>query len=291
MQPVAVIGALGQLGSELCRQLGDRAVPLDLPELDITDADSVHRALAVVRPESIINCAAYTAVDLAEQQADTCHAINAAAVRHLAAAAEVLGCTLMHISTDYIFGGNTSRSTPYVETDNPSPQGVYAQAKYEGELFARQWASHFIVRTCGLYGISARGSNFVETMLRLGAERPMLRVVDDQHCTPTYTAHLARALLFLLSAPAPYGTYNVVNAGSTTWYRFAGEIFRLAGMDVQLQPITSAQYAAPAPRPCYSVLDTSKYAALAGPPLPPWQEALAEYLARRRAASTAASHP
>ena len=278
MQTIAVTGALGQLGSELCRQLGDAALPLDLPEFDILDAASVQHLMARRRPAAIFNCAAYTAVDQAEQDEDTCHAINAQGVAHLAIAARTVECPLLQISTDYVFDGVPDRDTPLCEDDTPVADGVYAQSKLLGEEAARRSEKHFVVRTCGLYGISAQGNNFVETMLRLGRERSQLRIVSDQHCTPTYTTDLARALLFLLRASAPFGTYHVVNAGSTTWYDFAREIFRQAHIEIDVQPITTAQYGAAAPRPSYSVLDTSKYEALGGPRLPPWPEALAEYL-------------
>jgi dTDP-4-dehydrorhamnose reductase len=191
-----------------------------------------------------------------------------------------LDCPLVQISTDYVFGGDAARRTPYRESDEPSPLGVYGWSKLEGERRAAGWAKHVIVRTCGLYGPAAprSGGNFVATMLRLGRQRGRLRVVADQCCTPTYVPHLAGAIRFLLGVGAP-GLYHVVNAGATTWHDFAAEIFRQAGLAVSLEPITAAQYGAPAPRPAYSVLDTGKYHALPGaPPMPAWQKALAEYL-------------
>jgi dTDP-4-dehydrorhamnose reductase len=277
---ITVTGAEGQLGREFCRQLGASALPLDLPEFDMTDRDQVQRTMRVLRPDAIINCAAYTQVDRAEREAEVCHQINADAVQYLVQAAITLDCPLVQISTDYVFGADAARHSPYVETDPPGPLGVYAQSKLAGEQYARGTAKHLIVRTCGLYGDSPRGNNFVETMLRLGAERDRLHVVDDQHCTPSYVVHVSRAVLFLLGTGA-YGTYHIVNAGSTSWYEFAREIFRLAKMDVVLERITSEQFVAPAPRPRYSVLDTRKYQSLGGPALPPWREAVAEYLAAR----------
>ena len=277
---IVVTGAEGQLGSELCRQLGPRALGLDVPALDLTDEKDLRTAIADLRPDAVIHTAAYTKVDKAEEEADLCWAINARAVLHLAEVCRELDCPLVQISTDYVFGGDAARRTPYRESDEPGPQGVYARSKLEGERRAAEWAKHLIVRTCGLYGPAAPRSagNFVATMLRLGRQRGQLRVVADQHCTPTYVPHLARAILFLLSTGA-FGLYHVVSAGATTWYDFAAEILRQAGLAVRLEPIGTAEYGAPAPRPAYSVLDTGKYHALPGtPPMPTWQEALAEYL-------------
>jgi dTDP-4-dehydrorhamnose reductase len=277
---IAVTGAGGQLGSDLCRQLGPCALGLDVPALDLTDDKSIRAAILDLRPDALINTAAYTKVDKAEEEADLCWAINGRGVGYLAAVCRELDCPLVQISTDYVFGGDTARRTPYRESDEPCPQGVYARSKLEGEHRAAGWAKHLIVRTCGLYGPAAPRSagNFVATMLRLGRQRGQLRVVADQHCTPTYVPHLAQAIRFLLDSGA-LGLYHVVNAGATTWYDFAAEIFRQAGLAVSLEPISTAQYGAPAPRPGYSVLDTGKYHALPGaPPMPGWQEALAEYL-------------
>lgn len=277
---IAVTGAQGQLGMELCRQIGAEAVGLDLPEFDLTDRTRVLDMLQAIRPTAVINTAAYTRVDRAEEDAELCRAVNATGVAHLAEACRQLDCVLVEISTDYVFGRDVARSTPYRETDPPDPLGVYGQTKLEGEQQAAGWQRHFVVRTCGLYGqLGPRTpGNFVATMLRLGRERDRLRIVRDQHCTPSYVPHVARAVRFLLGT-TQYGLYHVVNTGETTWYDFAAEIFRLAGLAVHLEPITTAEYGAPAPRPIYSLLDTTKYHALpGGPAMPSWQAALAEYL-------------
>ena len=277
---IAVTGSGGQLGSELCRQLGSRALGLDLPALDLTDGRSVHATMRNLRPGALINAAAYTKVDQAEDEPDLCRAINARGVLYLAGFCRRFDCPLVQISSDYVFCGDSARRTPYREYDPPDPRGIYARSKWEGELYAARWARHLIVRTCGLYGPAAPRSagNFVATMLRLGRQGKQLRVVADQHCTPTYVPHLARAICFLLDSGA-YGLYHVVNGGVTTWHDFAAEIFRQAALPVSLEPITTAQYGALAPRPAYSVLATGKYHALPGaPPMPTWQEALAEYL-------------
>jgi dTDP-4-dehydrorhamnose reductase len=283
MMDFVVTGCEGQLGSELCRLFGGECTGLDLPGFDLTDREGVLRTIAELRPRAAINTAAYTQVDRAEDEAERCRAVNVRGVAHLVEACRRFDCVLVQLSTDYVFGGPPTRREPYRETDEPNPQGVYAQTKLEGERHAARWERHFIVRTCGLYGrLGPRSAgNFVETMLRLAARGGRLRVVADQRCTPSYVPHVARAIRFLLQTEA-YGLYHVVNTGATTWHDFAAEIFRQSGLDVELEPITTSDYGARAPRPAQSVLDTAKYHALAGaPPMPGWQEALAEYLAER----------
>lgn len=277
---VAITGAQGQLGSELLRQLGPEAVGLDLPEFDLTDRTRLLDTLQSLRPGAVINTAAYTQVDKAEDDVAVCRAVNATGVAHLAEACRRLDCPLVQISTDYVFGRDLTRSTPYRETDAPGPLGVYGQTKLEGEQHAAAWPKHYIVRTCGLYGqLGPRTpGNFVTTMLRLGRERDHLRIVNDQHCTPSYVPHVARAIRFLLGT-GQYGLYHLVNTGQTTWYALAAELFRLAGLPVHLEPITTAQYGARAPRPTYSVLDIAKYHTLPGCPImPPWKDALVEFV-------------
>jgi len=279
VKPIAITGAAGQLGSELSRQLGSRAVGLDRSSLDITDADAVEYVLGKIGPAAVINAASYTKVDQAESEPEICRRVNRDGVVHLADVCRQLACPLVHVSTDFVFGADRNRRTPYVESDEPGPQGVYATTKLEGELAAATWEKHYVVRTCGLYGHpgpDTKTGNFVRTMLRLGSERQTLRIVDDQWCTPSFVPHVARALIFLVDCDQ-YGTYHVVNSGQTTWCRFAREIFRLTDMPVTVEAITTEQFGAPADRPRYSVLDTSKYRALGGPPLPSWQEALGEF--------------
>lgn len=278
-----VTGAYGQLGGELCRQLGADAIPLDIDTLDLTDGPAVVEKMLALNPGAIINCAAYTQVDKAETEPEKCRAVNATAVEHLARACGLLDCPLVQISTDYLFGAVVATPRPWREDDPPSPQGVYARTKLEGEQIAARHPKHLIVRTCGLYArpSDTKAVNFVRTMLRLGSTRPELRIVADQCCTPTYVPHLARAIAFLVGAAGgratPWGIYHATNTGQTTWHEFAAEIFRQAGMQVAIQPITTAEYGAPAARPSYSVLDTAAYHRLGGPPMPDWKAALAEY--------------
>lgn len=284
---IVVTGAYGQLGGELCRQLGPTAIPLDVDTLDLADGPATVERMLRLKPRAIVNCAAYTAVDKAESEPEKCRAVNAVAVEHLVRACGELDCPLVQISTDYVFGAVSASPRPWREGDPCCPQGIYAKTKFEGELAAAKHAKHLIVRTCGLYARPSdpRAANFVKTMLRLGAARPELRIVADQHCTPTFVPHIARAILFLLGEngkPAPWGTYHVTNTGEATWRQFATEIFRQAGMQVVIQPITTAEYGAPAARPSYSVLDTAAYHRLGGPAMPDWKAALGEYFAEWR---------
>jgi dTDP-4-dehydrorhamnose reductase len=273
-----VLGSNGQLGRALVAQLGDAAVGLDIDELDITDRRAALQTIGALAPGAIVNCAAYTAVDKAETDAATCRQVNATAVGTLADAAAAADCPLVQISTDYVFGGDTEQRTPYRETDPPVPQSAYARAKLEGERLAAGHIKHFVVRTCGLYGAAPTGGNFVKTMLRIGQDGESIRVVADQTCTPTYVEHLAQAVCFLLRTDA-YGLYHIVNRGQTNWAEFARAIFAALDRDVKVVSITTREYAAEARRPRYSVLSTAKYAALAGPEMPEWQQALETYLA------------
>ena len=276
---IAVLGAEGQLGSELCRQLGPRAVPLGRTQLDIASREQVEKTLLPLRPAAVINTAAYTAVDRAEQEPEVCRAVNAQAVGYLAEACAKLDCPLVQISTDYVFGQDLSRTVPYTESDPAGPLNFYGASKLAGENAAAECSRHLIVRTCGLYGPRTKQTqtNFVDTMRRLAGERKELRVVNDQHCTPSYTVDVAQAILFLLES-GNWGLYHVVNTGATTWHDFAAEIFRCTDTSVRLEPITTAEYPTAARRPAYSVLDTAKYHTLGGPLMRPWPEALAAYL-------------
>ena len=282
---ILITGAAGQLGAELCRLLGPAALGVDIDTLDLTNGPAVLADVARMAPDAIIHCAAYTQVDHAEVEPERCRAVNVGAVASLAQACRRLDCPLVQISTDYVFGGPPDRGVPYREEDPPSPQGVYARTKLEGEHAAAEAPKHLIVRTCGLYARPSHqeARNFVKTILRLAQSKPKLRVVHDQTCTPSYVPHVSRAILFLLgvggTGPAPWGTYHVTNRGAATWYEFAGEIVRQAGLDVVLEPITTAEYGAAAPRPGYSVLDTSAYHRLGGPAMPDWKIGLEEYLA------------
>ncbi len=275
-----VIGAHGQLGSDLVPRLGSDVVPLGHPDVEITDPLSVSAALDAARPDVVVNCAAYNLVDKAEDEPDRAHSVNALGPRNLARACAARGAALAHISTDYVFGLDAARTEPYRETDAPGPVSAYGLSKLAGEYFVRALCPrHFVVRTCGLYGRAATKTkgNFVETMLRLGRERGKVRVVDDQRCTPTFTADLAAALVALLES-TEYGLYHATNAGSATWCEFAREIFRRAGMNVPVEAIPSADFGAKARRPAQSVLNCERLHSVTGHRLRPWTDALGEYL-------------
>ena len=279
-----ITGSGGQLGSELCRQLDARALGIDIDELDITDRASVRKTLAALSPRVLINTAAYTAVDKAEESPDICKRVNCDAVAILAEESAAIGAELVQISTDYVFGSPPEQRQPHVETATTSAAGVYAQTKLAAEQHAATNPKHFIVRTCGLYGQPGPTSagNFVTTMIKFGTEREQVRVVDDQHCTPTWVPELATAIRFLTDQEASmgdrYGTYHIVNGGETTWFGMAREIFRLADIQCEVEAITTEQFGALAHRPPYSVLSTEKYHRLGGPKMSSWEDALAKYV-------------
>jgi dTDP-4-dehydrorhamnose reductase len=283
---IAVLGALGQLGRELVPRLGHGVVPLTRTEIDLTRPDTIGPTLRAVRADVLVNCAAYNFVDQAEAEPDAAFAVNAWGVRALARACPAADCKLVHFSTDYVFGLDVARSQPLGETDPPGPLGVYGLSKVAGEYLIRaDCPDHLIVRTCGLYGAwgtGGKGGNFVETMLRVAGQGKPLRVVNDQRCTPSYAADVADATAALIQAGAT-GLFHVTNADSCTWYEFAAEIFRQAGVKADLIPIPTAERKDPARRPPFSVLSNEKLASVGVPAPRPWQEALAAYLAERKA--------
>lgn len=272
-----VTGSRGQLGRALARAAaGTRFefVGFDLPELDITDAAAVRATVLTVRPDVIINCAAFTSVDAAEAEEGKALAVNGTAVGHLAAAADELSATLVQISTDYVFDGRAQR--PYLESDEPHPVSAYGRSKLAGEHAATAAGRALVVRTAWLFGEG--GPNFVEAIRRrIAAGDRHLDVVDDQRGCPTYAGDLAEAMMGLV-ARGTTGVVHAVNEGDTTWCGFAREIVRQLGVAVEVRPITSQQAGRRALRPSFSVLDTSRLRALLGHGLPPWRAALARYL-------------
>jgi dTDP-4-dehydrorhamnose reductase len=275
-----VLGAAGQLGRDLCPRLPGDVTALDRSGLDLTRPDDVAARLRALRPDVVINCAAYNLVDRAESEPEVAFAVNAWGVRHLALACRDLGCVLAHFGSDYDFGLDDGRNTPYAVTDAPGPVSVYGLSKLAGEYLVRALCPrHFVIRTCGLYGLlgqGGKGGNFVETMLRLGGAGKPLRVVANQRCTPSATADVAEAVVPLVQSER-YGLYHVTNDGSCTWYEFACAIFAAAGIKSDVTPVTAREYGAAARRPAYSVLASNV------PLLRPWQEALAAYLSARKA--------
>jgi dTDP-4-dehydrorhamnose reductase len=287
--PVAIIGARGQLGTALCARLGADAVPLGHDEIEITEVASVESALAKAGCDCVINAAAYNLVDRAEEDPATAYEVNALGPRNLARYCSEKNVTLVHVSTDYVFGVDPARKRPYRETDVPGPLGAYAVSKLAGEYFVRAGCPrHFIVRTCGLFGrsSSAGKANFVNTMLRLAGEtgsEPGTRsipVVDDQRCTPSFAGDVAAAIVDLVRT-GQYGLYHATNAGSVTWCGFAREIFRNTAANVRVRAVPSSEFPQRARRPGYSVLDGRKLATTIGRSMPPWQDGLRRYLAER----------
>jgi dTDP-4-dehydrorhamnose reductase len=281
---MVVLGAPGQLGRDLCPRLRGDVVALGRQDADISDAARMRELLTGLRPDFVINCAAYNFVDRAETERDAALSVNAWAVRDLARICRDLDCCLVHFSTDYVFGLDESRRTPLSESDPPGPVSVYGLSKLAGEYLIRATCpKHFVIRSCGLYGVwgsGGKGGNFVETMLRLAEQGKPIRVVNDQRCTPSFTADVAATAASLIET-GRYGLYHITNAGDCTWFEFAGEIFRLAGKDVELQPITSQEFGAAAMRPAYSALSNEKLRNVGIAPPREWREAIATYLQER----------
>jgi dTDP-4-dehydrorhamnose reductase len=293
VEPILLIGANGQLGTDLRRVL-PAAIPLSRADLDVTDSAAVDRALHTHGPAWVINTAAYHRVDDIERDPEATRQaflVNAAAVHHLARACTRHRGRLLHLSTDYVFSGGQDGSPPgpYSEEAAPAPISAYGHSKLAGERLIhlaapqdRPTEAHVIVRSSGLYGVAGsagKGGNFVETMLRLAGARQAIRVVDDQILTPTYTADLAEAIAQLVAANPPGGVYHLTSGGACSWYEFAREIFALCGLTPRLTPTSSVEFAAPARRPSPNgVLANTRAAALGLPPLRPWPEALRAYL-------------
>lgn len=278
MSGILVTGAGGMLGRDVldaATRSGTEAHGLTRSELDITDASAVKAAVAALQPDVIVNCAAWTDVDGAESAEAEALAINGTGAGVLAEA----GPKLVHVSTDYVFDG--AKSGPYVEDDPVAPKSAYGRTKLAGErLVAAADPQHAICRTAWLFGVG--GPNFVETMLRLADERGAVSVVDDQVGCPTWTAHLAEALIQLALSPDAGGIHHLAGSGSTSWHGFAKEIFDRTGTDCELTAVTSEQFTRPAQRPANSVLATTRTDT---PRLPDWREGLDGYLAARPAAA------
>ena len=280
----AVIGAAGQLGRDLCPRLPGEVIPLGRDRADLTRPELLRETITSLRPDAVINCAAYNLVDKAETEPSSAFAVNTWGVRDLAAICNDLGVLLVHYSSDYVFGLDATHRSPWQEDDAPGPISVYGVSKLAGEYLVRALCPrHLILRTCGLYGVwgsGGKGGNFVETMLRLATQGRELRVVADQECTPSYTVDVAAATVALLET-GQTGLYHVTNAGSCSWHEFARTIFELTGMKPNLTPIASSDYGAPARRPTYSVLSNQRYEMSSLPVVRTWRDALAAYIRER----------
>ena len=270
-----VTGAGGMLGSDLVRLLrsrGSEVFACDRAELDITNGQAVKAALNDRRPDVVVNCAAWTAVDDAEAREADANRVNASGAANVAAACADSGAQLIHVSTDYVFGGTATR--PYGEDEQPAPRTAYGRSKLAGEQAVLATLPHaFILRTAWLYGEG--GPNFVRTMIRLENQQDEVRVVADQHGQPTWTQDVARQIVLLRDASAPSGIYHATSCGATTWHGLAQEVFRLLGANpARVHAISTAEFPRPAPRPAYSVLGHGRWAAAGLPTLPHWADSL-----------------
>jgi dTDP-4-dehydrorhamnose reductase len=272
---ILVTGGAGQLGESIRKISGQYPchtfIYIDLPKYDISDSETMKSVISSHRPEMIINCAAYTAVDRAESDEQAAYRANATGAEVMAALSKQHAIKLIHISTDYVFDG--AAHTPYREDSAVSPRSVYGRTKLEGErAIAASGCDAAVIRTSWLY--SEFGNNFVKTMLRIGGERSVVSVVSDQIGSPTYAEDLARAIMTVAEhGVTGFEIYHYSNAGAISWYEFAKAIFRHAGMEVTVRPIATADYPTAATRPAYSVLDTTKIQSL-GATVPTWEESL-----------------
>jgi dTDP-4-dehydrorhamnose reductase len=275
-----VVGAAGMLGQDLVEvaaTAGHAVLGMDLPQIDITSRESVREAMAAAKPDVVVNAAAFTAVDAAEDDEARALRINGQGPRVLAAALERYHARLVQLSTDYVFSG--AATAPYPEDAVPEPVSAYGRTKLSGEVAVRAAlpSRAYVVRTAWLYG--AHGRSFVGDMLGFAATRPELSVVDDQRGQPTWTRDLAAQIVALVGSEAPAGIYHGTSSGETTWFGLAREIFRLIGADPErVRPTTSDQFPRPAPRPPYSVLGHDRWSAVGLKPIRRWDVALAEAL-------------
>ena len=281
MNKLLLIGGNGQVGRELQRSLAPlgEIVVVARASLDLTDAATIRETIRNLRPDIVVNAAAYTAVDQAEQEPDLAMAVNGTAPGIMAEEAKKIGALLVHYSTDYVFDG--TKDSPYLEDDEPNPLSVYGKTKLAGErTIVATGCRHLIFRTCWVYGLS--GKNFLRTMQRLGRERDEIKVVADQIGAPTWSRMIAEATALALRGPAPDGIYHLSCAGATSWHGFAAAILAAQGWHGKLAAIPASDYPLPARRPANSRLDNSKLARLLNLALPAWQSALALCLADDR---------
>lgn len=274
---VFVTGVKGQLGNDVMDQLerqGLTGIGVDVEEMDITDPEACRKVITEAKPDAVIHCAAYTAVDAAEDNVELCRKVNGEGTRNIARVCRDLNIKMMYISTDYVFNGQGER--PWEPDDYREPLNVYGQTKYEGELAVEELVENFFtVRIAWVFG---RGKNFIKTMLRLGRENGAVNVVNDQIGSPTYTYDLARLLVDMIQTEK-YGRYHATNEGICSWYEFACEIFRQAGMtEVKVTPVSSGQFQAKAKRPMNSRMSKEKLTEEGFERLPSWQDALGRYL-------------
>lgn len=274
---ILVTGVKGQLGFDVVNELekrGHTAIGVDVDEMDITDAEAVEKEMKADDLDAVIHCAAYTAVDAAEDNREICMRVNADGTRNIARVCKELGLKMVYISTDYVFDGKGER--PWEPDDARNPLNVYGESKYQGELAVEECLDkYFIVRIAWVFGVN--GKNFIKTMLKLAENHKEINVVNDQTGSPTYTYDLAVLLVDMVETEK-YGRYHATNEGLCTWYEFAKEIFRQAGLDVKVNPVSSEEFPAKAERPHNSRMDKSKLTDNGFALLPTWQDALKRYL-------------
>ncbi|MCI9633256.1 MAG: dTDP-4-dehydrorhamnose reductase [Ruminococcus sp.] len=274
---ILVTGVKGQLGYDVVNELkkrGHTPIGVDVEEMDITDASAVEKEIKKEPLDAVIHCAAYTAVDAAEDNRELCMQVNAEGTRNIARVCRELDLKMVYISTDYVFDGEGER--PWEPDDPREPLNVYGESKYQGELAVEEYLEkYFTVRIAWVFGVN--GKNFIKTMLRLAESQKEINVVNDQIGSPTYTYDLA-VLLADMVETEKYGRYHATNEGLCTWYEFAKEIFRQAGADVKVNPVSSDEFPAKAKRPHNSRMDKSKLVQNGFRPLPTWQDALKRYL-------------
>lgn len=282
---VAIFGVGGQLGRAVAATLATthEVVSIDHDRADIRHADAVLELVRASHPDCVINAAAMTHVDRCENDPVAAFEVNGLGARNIARAAASAGARLVHISTDYVFDGE--KSSPYREDDVPRPQNAYGVSKLAGEYFVRaECAAHAIVRTSGLYGwyvCRGKGSNFAETVLARARQGQALRIVSDERLTPTFTEDLAAQIRVIVERDLPSGVYHATNAGECSWFEFASELLRIAGVQASIQAIPASEWKSPTRRPKNSVLENHALAALGADSMPDWRDALARYVAAR----------
>lgn len=275
---VLVTGVNGQLGYDVVKELdkrGHQAIGVDRKEMDLTSTQQIKECIGNIKPEAIIHCAAYTAVDKAEDEEELCRRVNAVATKDIAEYAKELDIPMIYISTDYVFDG--TKDGEYTEDDIPNPINVYGKTKYEGEIYVQELLEkYYIVRISWVFG--ENGNNFIDTMLRLAKDRDEINVINDQVGSPTYTKDLAPLLVDMIETDK-YGVYHVTNEGYCTWYEFAKEIFRIADVDIKVNPITTKEYPTKAVRPMNSKMSKVKLNNLSSlNSLRFWNSAISEYI-------------
>ena len=273
-----VTGVRGQLGYDIVRELKKRGyediLAFDRTDMDLTNEEQVHEKINETKPDVVFHCAAYTAVDNAEDNRDACYTVNVLGTKYLSEATKNIGAKLIYISTEYVFDGTKPYGETYDVDDIVNPQSVYGKTKYEGELETKKNPKHFIVRTSWVFGIN--GNNFIKTMLKLSAERDSLNVVSDQFGSPTYTVDLAR-LLVDLAETDKYGVYHANNEGYTSWDEFAREIFKVFHKSTIVNSIKTEEYKTKATRPKNSCLSKDSLDRAGFKRLPSWQDAILRY--------------